>query len=115
MDTNATYLALIVCSGVGLLIIGLAIPLMLGKIKRNQWYGFRTPKTLSSDNIWYPANRTAAINLIVASIFIWAVAAFLYFAKAQMSPQTIVLTMAVLTILALVCAVAGSFIALRKL
>jgi uncharacterized membrane protein len=115
MDNNAVYLALAACSGVGLLIIGIAIPLVLGKIKRNNFYGFRTPRTLSSDDVWYPANRIAAKNMIVASVFILIASAVLFLLKARMPPQTTVLIIAVLTIAAIVGAVVKSFIALRKL
>ena len=48
-------LALLV--GLPVLLIAVSIPLMLGMVPRNHWYGFRTPKTLSSDSVWYPANR----------------------------------------------------------
>ena len=34
----------------------MAIPLILRKIPRNGAYGFRTPKTLSNDELWYKAN-----------------------------------------------------------
>ncbi|MDF1752604.1 MAG: SdpI family protein [Verrucomicrobiales bacterium] len=33
-------------------------------MKRNQLYGFRTRKTLSSDEIWYPANQYAGKALL---------------------------------------------------
>lgn len=49
---------------VGLVGIGLSIPLLLNKVPRNPVYGFRTRLTLSSDEIWYPANRFAAKLLI---------------------------------------------------
>jgi uncharacterized membrane protein len=39
------------------LIFVLAIPLVLGLIPRNRFYGVRTAKTLSRDDIWYRANR----------------------------------------------------------
>ena len=48
------------------LIILLAIPLILGMVPRNPLYGFRTPKTMSSDENWYPANRIAGIALALA-------------------------------------------------
>ncbi len=59
---------------VGLLGIGISIPMLLGRIPRNPVYGLRTKLTLSSDEIWYPANRFAAkvliawglINILVA-------------------------------------------------
>jgi len=57
---------LFVTAALGLL-IGLAgLPLAAGRIKRNAWYGFRTPKTLSSDDVWYPANRYAGRALAAA-------------------------------------------------
>jgi uncharacterized membrane protein len=59
-----------------LLIIGLATPMALGKVRPNQVYGFRTPKTMSSEAIWYQANRLAGINLVVAgavALLDWAV------------------------------------------
>ena len=42
---------------IGLLMIGLAIPLILGKVPPNSWYGFRIRLTLDDPEIWYPANR----------------------------------------------------------
>ncbi|MES2660905.1 MAG: SdpI family protein [Verrucomicrobiota bacterium] len=49
----------------GLVVISLSIPMLLDRIPRNKFYGFRTSLTLSSDEIWYPANRFAAKLLIV--------------------------------------------------
>lgn len=48
----------------GLLGAGLALPLLFDRVPRNSLYGFRTKLTLSSDEIWYPANRYAAKTLI---------------------------------------------------
>jgi uncharacterized membrane protein len=53
---------------VPLLVIALSVPLILGKVPRNHWYGFRTPKTLSSDTVWYPANRVGGKYLCVAGL-----------------------------------------------
>ena len=44
----------------GILMILLAIPLYLGKIKPNLWYGFRIRKTLENPEIWYPVNKYGA-------------------------------------------------------
>jgi len=49
------------------------IPLLLGRVPPNHWYGFRTQKTLSSPTVWYAANRfagrlmtiTAAVAILV--------------------------------------------------
>jgi uncharacterized membrane protein len=44
---------------VGLLMAGLSIPLILRRVKPNSLYGFRTPKTLSNERIWYDTNAFA--------------------------------------------------------
>ena len=54
-----------------LLLVALAIPLILDMIPRNGFYGFRTPRTLASDDVWYPANRYAGKALFVAGL-VWA-------------------------------------------
>lgn len=55
--------------GTSLLLAIVAIPMELQLIKRNSFFGFRTPKTISSDAIWYPANRAAGKALRWAGIF----------------------------------------------
>jgi len=44
----------------------LAVPLVLGIVPPNMLYGFRTSKTRSSPEIWYPANRFAGWWMIAA-------------------------------------------------
>jgi hypothetical protein len=43
--------------GTNLFLTATSIPLMRGRVRRNGIYGLRVRKTLSSDAIWYPANR----------------------------------------------------------
>ena len=50
---------------VPLLIVVLAIPLILQKVPRNHLYGFRTPYTLSSDEVWYRANKICGIAMVI--------------------------------------------------
>ena len=47
----------------GLLMVLVALPLVAGRVPRNYLYGFRTGKTLSSDERWYAANRYAGRQL----------------------------------------------------
>jgi uncharacterized membrane protein len=56
-------------------IIAVSIPLIFRMIPRNGFYGFRVPKTLASDSVWYPANQASGIALLVAGC-IWLAAAF---------------------------------------
>ena len=51
-----------------LVLIGLAVPLIMEKVKPNSLYGFRTPKTFSSEEIWYEANRFSGWTLAIAGI-----------------------------------------------
>ena len=60
----------------GLLIAALSLPLILGKVPPNLWYGFRTPRTLSDPSIWYPANSYAGRWLLISGVLI-ALAAIL--------------------------------------
>lgn len=54
---------------VPLAIIGLTIPMILQKVPRNRLYGFRTPYTLSSDPVWYRANRISGVALLLGGVF----------------------------------------------
>src|SRR6185503_7698417 len=53
-------------AALGLLFVGLSIPLMRGRIPPNRFYGFRTPKTLSDPKIWYEVNRVQVNDLVTA-------------------------------------------------
>ena len=63
-------------AGVGVLMVVLAIPMILGKVPPNNVYGFRTKQTLSDPGIWYPANAYAGKWLLVWGLVMVA-AAFL--------------------------------------
>jgi uncharacterized membrane protein len=42
---------------VGLIIIGVSLPLVKRKIKRNQWYGIRIPEAFKSEERWLEINQ----------------------------------------------------------
>jgi len=56
------------------LIALLSLPLIFGWIPRQSFYGTRTPKTFSSDDIWYAANRFTGIVLLASCCIYFAVA-----------------------------------------
>lgn len=66
---------------VGLLNIGLAVPLVRRRVKPNSVYGFRTAKTRSSECIWYEANAYAGRMLLLggAALVMAAVALYIVF------------------------------------
>jgi uncharacterized membrane protein len=53
---------------IGLLLIGLSIPLIRGQVPPNSWYGFRTRLTLDNAEIWYPVNTWAGRRLLVVGV-----------------------------------------------
>ena len=50
--------------GVMFMIIG--VPFYFQKVGPNSWSGFRTPGTLANPDIWYSANKTMGLDLIIA-------------------------------------------------
>ena len=59
-----------------MLILVLALPLILGVIPPNRLYGVRTPKTISSTEVWYRANRAGGWMLLLDSLLYLVIAAF---------------------------------------
>jgi uncharacterized membrane protein len=58
---------------------GVSLPLIRRWVKPNYLYGFRTPKTMSSEPIWYAANAYAGRMLLGLSIVYIAASILLYF------------------------------------
>jgi uncharacterized membrane protein len=48
----------------GLVFIAVGVPMVLGRIGRNRIYGYRSPRTLRDDRIWYPVNAMSGLWLI---------------------------------------------------
>jgi len=55
---------------VGILFVGLSIPLIQNRIPPNPYYGFRTNKSLSESKIWYEINHVSGIDLFIAGALI---------------------------------------------
>jgi hypothetical protein len=110
-----TYL-FILDAGLGILMIVLAIPMILQKVKPNPWYGFRTRKTLSDERVWYAANRYAGKALLSAGIVttLAAVALYLIAGSAEQGTGWVVLWLLVLGV-PLMAGVAASLAYLRTL
>ena len=52
----------------GLLFVALSVPLILRRVKPNAWYGFRTPKTMGSEDVWYAANAYSGALLLAVGM-----------------------------------------------
>ncbi len=64
----------------------ISIPLVLGWIPRNRFYGVRTRKTLSDNRMWLSANRLGGWFIIACSLIYLAVAALVPFSADITSP-----------------------------
>jgi len=101
--------------GSGLLIVLLAIPMILRKLRPNRIYGFRTRKTLSNPDIWYPANRAAGFAMVVAGLSMIVVTGCLMLFWKDISLDTLGLVQLALWTVTIGGMTICSFIALRKL
>jgi uncharacterized membrane protein len=95
------------------LLIVLSIPLIFGWVPPNGLYGFRTPKTLSSRNIWYRANRMSGIYMVVAALVI--AAGQLLLRTAGWPEERLRIAMLLIVLAPVAAALAASFAYLRKL
>src|SRR5438445_9865769 len=50
----------------GLIFVGLGIPLATRRIPPNRWYGFRVPKTMAAEGIWFDANEVVGRDLAIS-------------------------------------------------
>jgi uncharacterized membrane protein len=62
-------------------LLGLGIPLAMGRVGPNPLYGFRTSATLRDPAVWYPVNRVAGRWLAATGIAVACSAAFTFFAR----------------------------------
>ena len=93
----------------GLLIAAVSLPLIASRVPRNRIYGFRTPKTLASDEVWYEANRFAGRQLFGAGLAqVMGALLLLIFAR-QLSPDVVALIGLALTLAPLGMALIRSF------
>ena len=58
----------------GLLFVALGVPLAVGRVPPNSWYGFRVSSTLQDPNVWYRANAISGSLLIALGVITVAAA-----------------------------------------
>lgn len=92
----------------------LAIPLILRKVPRNGLYGFRTPKTLRNDEIWYEANSFFGWGMVFASA-VSAIAIKVLYSLPELTPEQFLKSSLVALVAPLVIAVLLTFIRIRNL
>ncbi len=99
----------------GVVEMAIAMPMIRGKIRRNALYGFRTPKTLASDAIWYPANAYAGRAMFAAGFVLAAGCALLLPFAAFLAKDTVVFVGLALTFVPMILVLVKSFQFIRRL
>jgi uncharacterized membrane protein len=66
------YYPIFIIMLVGGLFIALGYPLKQGRVPPNRFYGFRTPRTLANEQIWYEVNRVTGIDMVRGGVVIVA-------------------------------------------
>lgn len=107
--------------GLGMFMVSLAVPMLMRWVRPNAIYGFRTAKTLSSESVWYAANRFAGASLVGAGLVIAAISIALFrsaglaASKAPWSPDTMILMFLGALFVPLLCSVTASLLYVRRL
>ena len=112
--TEATLYPLLF-AGVGLLFVGLSIPLIQERVPPNSTYGFRTAKSLSDPRIWYEINRISGLDLLIAGVLITLGSVAMLFLGQHLQPSQVILPLFLLMVFTLSGATLHGYIVLRKL
>lgn len=113
--TKMLALALLPLLVIGLIEIGLSIPLILHKVPPNGFYGFRVAKTLSNEDTWYKANEFSGKLMLVSGVMALILAGILW----RLHPTISFVAMEVISFAGIVIplgvAVVVSFLSLSRL
>ncbi|MGE5299493.1 MAG: SdpI family protein [Acidobacteriota bacterium] len=88
----------------------ISVPLVLGMVPRNRFYGIRTKKTLSDDRVWYAVNKLGGRLIIFSSLIYLAATSLLPYSKSSSDSLTVWST----HILAFVVPLLGSLCLIRS-
>jgi len=63
----------------GAVLVAAGVPLLLGRVRPNPWYGCRSERTLSDEALWYRANRALGRGLVIVGAVGSIAATLIYF------------------------------------
>ena len=112
--TKATLYSLLF-AGVGMLFIGLSVPLIRERVPPNSTYGFRTAKSLSDPKVWYAINRIHGRDLLIAGALITLGSLSTLLLGQRVQPIHLVLSLLLLMIFTLSGAALHGYIVLRRM
>ena len=112
---NEFVAASLLLTAVGLLFVGLGVPLLRGRVRPNSWYGCRTEKTLSDEKVWYAVNRVTGRDLVAAGATVVTASLTLLVFGRGMNPDHAVLALLFVMLLSVVIMAVDSHGAQKRL
>jgi len=100
---------------VGVLFVGLSIPLMRNRIPPNRYYGFRTPKTLSNPEIWYEVNRISGKDMFLAGALIIISSLMMFVFAQQQRSEQVAITLLLIMVFSLAGVAVHGFMVLKRM
>lgn len=114
-DSNVYFNILVTVLVCAALLTLIALPLAFRTIPRNGVYGFRTPRTLSSDAIWYSANAFFGRACVIANL-VSAMVMLIIYQHPPSLPQEYLIKLSLAVLLApLIIAVVLTFVHIHTL
>ena len=99
---------------VGILFVGLSIPLIGNRVPPNPYYGFRTSKTLSDPKIWYEVNRISGHDLFLAGAVITTSSLTMLMLAQASRREHVALTLLLVMVFSLVGVAWHGFVVLKR-
>jgi uncharacterized membrane protein len=100
---------------VGLLFVGISIPLIKNRVPPNLFYGFRTRKTLSDPKIWYEVNHISGIDLFIAGALITTASLAMLALAQSWRPENVAFTLVSVMVLSVTGVAFHGFRVLRRM
>ncbi len=96
-----TYGPSVLIGVLALLSLSLGIPLFLGKVPPNHWYGYRVrPYAMKDREIWYAVNRKGGKHLIIVSCVLTLLFVFTLFFVGDPTAQRTIMNVTMFSTLA---------------
>jgi len=112
---NVKVILLVQVLFLGILYIGLAIPLAAGKVAPNGAYGFKVAKTLSDENIWYQANAYFGNMMIWAGVSVVVLSLLCLFFRKRISSWVLIMATVLVPVIPIAIVIVKTLAFLEKL
>jgi uncharacterized membrane protein len=100
---------------VGLVLIGISVPLILRKVPPNSFYGCRTRKTLSDPKIWYEANQISGKDFCTSGAIVLVASLLMLLFGKNLNTNFAVVTLVMVLLLSMAGVVLHGLVTLKRM